>query len=253
MNFHAQQAYCPDEAEMWRAAVALNNIAAYLFQRHCYEQGLQTIIDAAHVMKALSALSESCQDPAALAAFAQDVHFRLQRANHCLSDPHSSNDFIDVVVLTEDDIESTLEISPSSDSLVLIRVEKDIGTEQNSESLSSDEVLTAAIILHNCGIAHLGVSRIRNDANQLSRGLSLLQLADRCLAPCCEPALQCSEDSVLILLLQIIISQAMVQGLLESGQRDEADKFLSAFHSLRGNVQQMDEYFYGHNRAAAAA
>ena len=164
----------------YRSAIAINNVGVRLLERQCYGQAVESLKDAAALMKAILydvVEGDGVKRPSSRPHFegGEDL---VQRSMLSLSNLKPSKKkaiYMDVLTAMEDGnivsgqvpethsssiVESVLEASPSSSMAFPIRIQDNLLLETIGElKYSSPLSVQAAMIWHNLGIAYLCRSR----------------------------------------------------------------------------------------------
>jgi len=202
--------------KQYRSAIALNNLAVCLLERHCEEQAAETFRSALALMRSASN-SRSC--PCHVSC--DDIDLTMHEAAQRFARPMPSrreNIVITFSSVSDDsDFSAALEAAShgchSSSHGLLIRIE-----EYGSDCASHRDLnMDCATIIHNFGLSCLALSLSRATAKKeglklRKNSFRLLQLSQSILS---KSANECEDDTLLerVFFLSLISTRSMAQAM----------------------------------------
>lgn len=238
-------------SQVYRNAVALNNIGVDLVQRRCFEEALLTMMDATAAMK--EALKVYNCEQAVCPTNLRQVQSMVDRANKQRSravpmekrDMHRTLNCADSYNAVQD--------QPSHQTLFPIRID-DISPDIRSPCAFQDPDIDSAIVLFNFGVANLYAAHfapLHKREEYQSQASFLFELSESIL----ERRGRDAEDELSLRQLTCV-HLAVLSGLLQTvGDSMETQKgIVRKISQLHGTIKHLDEhlaYINAHSAAAA--
>ena len=261
--------------QVFRGAIALNNIGVDLLEGRCYEQANMTLMDATNAMRSVFHATASAVSACTTRHHpADDVNIKsnsvavvasmLERANKRRSRPapvQRRSSFRIQKLHESHQLSFQQQLQPpllDSTSIYPVRIE-DVNDLRNPGSMNHPDV-QAAILLHNFGLTNLCLAQVFDKAEarsiKLQQAIYLLQLADDILEQTCSE-LEDEIDLRQIACVNVAVLTALLQALSWDAQFAELVKSVhDRLVHLGSTIQEIDEVLSWYTcsvHAAAAA
>ena len=236
-----------DQAAMYTAAVALNNMGVSLLERKCYRQALETLHDAVRLTRT--------QQPMTVSTLPKQ-HIADAYRRQCKPEPSKPEKPLPLrmeVVSDDSDSITCLRATHSHDACIAIRLE---GFES-----TNDVQVDVAVILHNYSVAALCLSLAHPTSNTSSQ---LLQTCLKSLLQCQKELstryanLDMDGDFALVhkvFVVAVISTKSLLQALTNLGTSEFEMQILECHEklkTLKETLSDLDHAEMGTMAAAAA-
>jgi hypothetical protein len=255
---------------VFRFAIAMNNIATLLIKRRLYSDAL-TVLNEAMAACRLYSLQPS-QNPPMLDACDRsidefDSHDMQQRAEKLLCSAQNEHFFDSILIETVhvSDLEHIENITPvllSHNSEYPILFPICIDDLDFSDRSDTDIDFECGIMLYNCAIAHCCLWRSLSTLSSLDRFESAVQLMLMCHKLCSETIITLEGDTPILkrfmhVEASMLSTLVLILGKSSNSKHHDATKMfiviLKNIVAAAAEIAESDRHFFGQNESKSAA